>query len=411
MAGIFGASRLDCQRVRHRRGRGVVALELDDTGRLVVRHSRGRGRRGGRGFVAAQRAVLRGGVRLRRGCFHFLRRGGKFRRGHWAVKVQHRLKIRRMVGVAGGRRAAAQREPDRIAAALGGLRHDKQRPVVPGAEGDAGVGQLQAEQAAAQQVQNLVGDERVVHIGRQGTGHRAAAVAHQHKGALAHAGGHIGGCVVRAGHLHGGQGAACGGLHHIAGEPLQQLFRHGDTAGFLRVGVALGAKVEHGLAVGQRLQKCAQQAACRLVHGHQQLALVQQGIQRGLGQARFALGKDIVAELGPQPRGPFVTVLLRHGAVGGADLHADGKFAVALQQAQAGAAIVADLPQYAGHLRARRPENTQNFQLSVDHGGTFLVLNCLFLWGCARRRVSERNRRRRLLARRLKVSAAPPAGG
>ena len=29
-------------------------------------------------------------------------------------------------------------------------------------------------------------------------------------------------------------------------------------------------------------------------------------------------------------------------------------------------------------------------------------------WGCARRRVSERNRRRRLLARRLKL---PPAGG
>ena len=29
--------------------------------------------------------------------------------------------------------------------------------------------------------------------------------------------------------------------------------------------------------------------------------------------------------------------------------------------------------------------------------------------GCARRRVSERNRRRRLLARRLKLSAAPPA--
>ena len=31
--------------------------------------------------------------------------------------------------------------------------------------------------------------------------------------------------------------------------------------------------------------------------------------------------------------------------------------------------------------------------------------------GCARRRVSERNRRRRLLARRLKLSAVPPADG
>ena len=30
--------------------------------------------------------------------------------------------------------------------------------------------------------------------------------------------------------------------------------------------------------------------------------------------------------------------------------------------------------------------------------------SCLPLWGCARRRVSERNRRRRLLARRLKLA-------
>ncbi len=104
---------------------------------------------------------------------------------------------------------------------------------MPGAEGDAGVGQLQAEQTAAQQVQNLVADEGIVHIGRQGAGHRAAAVAHQHKGALADAGGHVDGGIVRAGDLHGGQRAACCGLHHIAGEALEQLLRHGNTAGFL----------------------------------------------------------------------------------------------------------------------------------------------------------------------------------
>ena len=57
-------------------------------------------------------------------------------------------------------------------------------------------------------------------------------------------------------------------------------------------------------AVGQRLQKAAQQAARRLVHGNQQLAFFQQRVQRGLGQAGLPLGKDIVAELGAQPRGP-----------------------------------------------------------------------------------------------------------
>jgi hypothetical protein len=129
--------------------------------------------------------------------------------------------------------------------------------------------------------------------------------------------------------------------------------------------------------VGQRLQKAAQQAARRLVHGNQQLAFFQQSVQRGLGQAGLPLGKDIVAELGAQPRGPFIAVLLRHGAVGGADLHTDGKLAVPFQQTQAGAAIIPDTPQHGGYLRARGPENTQDFQLSVDHGGTFLCLEML----------------------------------
>ena len=39
-----------------------------------------------------------------------------------------------------------------------------------GAERDAGICQLQAEQTAAQQVQDLVADEGIVHIGRQGAG-------------------------------------------------------------------------------------------------------------------------------------------------------------------------------------------------------------------------------------------------
>ena len=38
-------------------------------------------------------------------------------------------------------------------------------------------------------------------------------------------------------------------------------------------------------------------------------------------------------------------------------------------------------------------------------------LMSLPLRGCARRRVSKRNRRRRLLARRLKVAEAPPEVG
>ena len=178
-----------------------------------------------------------------------------------------------------------------------------------------------------------------------------------------------------------GQRTACGGLHDITGEALEQLLRHGDAAGLLGIGIALGAEVKDSLAVGQGLQQRTQQAAGRLVHGYQQLALFQQGVQRGLGQARFALGKDIITELGAQPRGPFFTVLLRHGAVGGADLHTDGKFTVPFQQTQAGAAVIPDAPQHRGYLRARRPENTQDFQLSVDHGGTFLVLNCLPPWG------------------------------
>ena len=73
-----------------------------------------------------------------------------------------------------------------------------------GAERDAGICQLQAEQTAAQQVQDLVADEGIVHIGRQGAGHRAAAVTHQHKGALPDAGGHVGGSVIRARDLQRG---------------------------------------------------------------------------------------------------------------------------------------------------------------------------------------------------------------
>ena len=355
-------------RLRGRRLRVRVRFKADNACRLGDL-----GRRRG-GIAAVQRAVRGRGVG--RGRLLRLREARRAdRRG--LVKIEHRLKIGGMVGVPRGRRAAAQREPHRVAAAPGGLRHNEQRPVMAGAERDAGICQLQAEQTSAQQVQDLVADEGIVHVGRQGAGHRAAAVTHQHKGALPDAGGHVGGSVIRARNLQRGQRTARCGLHNVAGEASEQLLRHGDAAGFLRVGVALGAKVKDGLAVGQRLQKAAQQAARRLVHGNQQLAFFQQSVQRGLGQAGLPLGKDIVAELGAQPRGPFIAVLLRHGAVGGADLHTDGKLAVPFQQTQAGAAIIPDAPQHGGYLRARGPENTQDFQLSVDHGGTFLCLEML----------------------------------
>ena len=49
-------------------------------------------------------------------------------------------------------------------------------------------------------------------------------------------------------------------------------------------------------------------------------------------------------------------------------------------------------------------------KLSFSRGRSLSAVS-LPLRGCARRRVSERNRRRRLLARRLKVAEAPPEAG
>ena len=99
----------------------------------------------------------------------------------------------------------------------------------------------------------MVADGGIVQIRRQRAGGSTVVIADQHKGALAHGSGHVHGGKVRPGGLHGGQGAACGGLHHIAGEFFQQLGRHRDLLLLFGVGVALGAKVKHGFAVGQRL--------------------------------------------------------------------------------------------------------------------------------------------------------------
>ena len=59
--------------------------------------------------------------------------------------------------------------------------------------------------------------------------------------------------------------------------------------------------------------------------------------------------------------------------------------------------------------------NMSSHSISKDSMGSplccLLGLGCLPPWGCARRRVSERNRRRRLLARRLKGGPAGPDEG
>ena len=187
------------------------------------------------------------------------------------------------------------------------------------------------------------------------------AVAHQHKGALPHGGGHIRRAEICPRHLHGVEGTSRRSLHHIAGKALEQHRRHDDLLAVFGVGVGFGAEIKHRLAVGQRLQLAAQQTARGFVHRHQQLAAIQHGGKRCLRQAGFALGKDIVPEFGAQTQRPFVTVLFRHGAVGRTDLYADGKLAVALQQAQTRAAVGARLPQNGRHLGGGGSENTQNF--------------------------------------------------
>ena len=111
----------------------------------------------------------------------------------------------------------------------------------------------------------------------------------------------------------------------------------------------------------QGLQLAAQQTTRGFVYGHQQLAAVQHGRERRLCQAGLALGKDIVTEFGAQTQRPFFAVLFRHGAVGRTDLYADGKLAVALQQAQTWAAVGAGLPQNGRDLGGGGAENTQDF--------------------------------------------------
>ena len=362
--GGFWAGGTDVQRVGSVCSRGGGCLVFLVQFRFKANRAGGFGYRRGRSMGAAHIQVAgRAGVSgFRRGRF-------RRRRGHrlGGVKVQHRLKVCRAVRLGGGRCAAAQREPHRVAPLTPGLGHDQQRPLPPRAEDDAGIGQPQAQHAAAQQVQDLVADGGIVQVRRQRAGGSTVVIADQHKGALAHGSGHVHGGKVRPCGLHGGQGAACGGLHHIAGEFFQQLGRHRDLLLLFGVSVALGAKVKHSFAVGQRLQQRTNQTARSFIRRHQQLALFQQGVQRSLGQAGLAGGKHIIAKFGAQALHPFFAVLLGHGAVGRTDLHADGKLAITFQQAQAGAAIGSCLTQHRRNFRRRGAEDAQNSQFCVYH--------------------------------------------
>ena len=242
--------------------------------------------------------------------------------------------------------------------------------LVSGAELDGPGGVFQPQGAAAHQIQQVVADGGVGQLRADGAGHRAAAVAQQHKGGLAHGGRHVTDRIVRLPHRQRQLGAAGSRLHHIAGKAVEQAGRRDDLAGADRVGVGLGAKVKGGLAVLQRPQQRPHQPAGRLVSGHQQAALFQQGVQRSLGQAGLAGGIQGVAKAGGQFLRPLVAVFVGHCLRGGGRLHADGKLAVPLQQAQAGTAVRLRLAQDGGDLGRCQAEHAQDAQLCGHHGNT-----------------------------------------
>ena len=298
---------------------------------------------------------------------HRLRRGYRFSR----IKIHHRLKVGRVVAFLGERCAAPQGETHRVALFSSRFRNQQQRPVTAGAEGNAGIRQTQPLQAAAQQIKDLVADGRIVEFRRQGAGRCTVAVADQHKGALSYGGGHVGSGKIGAGYLQRRNGTPCGSLYHIPGKFFQKLLGHLDLALALGIGVAFGAKIKHRFTVRQRLQQIAQQAAGGFIHRHQQLALLQQQVQRSLGQAGLPHCENIIAKLGVEFLYPFVAVLLCHGTVGCADLYADGKFAVPFQQTQTGAAVGTGLPQHGRNFGGCGSKNAQNFELCVDHDVPF----------------------------------------
>ena len=255
-----------------------------------------------------------------------------------------------MVCLLRGRCAAPQGEADRVAPFPSGFRNDQKRMVFTGAEGNAGVGQPQTLQAAAQQVQNLVADGRIVEVRRQRTGSRSVPVADQHKGTLPYRGRHIGSRKIRPCNLQCRKCPPCGGLHYIPGELFEQLGRHFDLALVLCMGIAFGTKIKYRFAVLQRLQQITENPSRCFVHRHQQLPLLQQQIQRCLCQACLSGGKNIIAKLGVEFLYPLIAILFSHRPVGCADLHADSKLAVPFQQAQPRTAICPGLPQHRRHF-------------------------------------------------------------
>ena len=304
---------------RFRRRRGSTALRHGTAGA-----GRGGGRRshggelggvGGRRFLLRLRRGVgsgRGGAGGDRG----FKGDGAHRDGILGAGAGHG-------GFAQGRRFAAHREPGAGGAGLALAADEQQGVLPPGAEGDGGAAQMQPQRAAAHQVQNVVGDGGIGQVGAEGTGRSPLLAAQQHKGRLAHRGGHIDGGIVRPRQLHGDLGAAGGGLHHIAGELFEQGGGGHDALGIEGTGIGLCAEIEGGLAVLQPAQRAAQQPAGQLVGGHQQAPLFEQGIQRGLGQRGIPHAVNRVAKAVADFPGPAVAVFVSHGLGGGGCLDAD----------------------------------------------------------------------------------------
>ena len=235
------------------------------------------------------------------------------------------------------------------------------------AEGDGARTGTQILGAAAAQVQNRVGNDRIPRLRRKGAGPGAALVTQQHKGSLSHRGGHVHGGVIRAAQRQSILRTGRGGLHHIAGEFAQPhgLLRQPGCA--LGIAPGLAAEIKGRLAVLQGAQRRGEQPAGGLVRRHQQTPPLQQRVQRRLRKAHFPDGIHSVPETGAQLLDPFVAVGIGHFLRGGADLHADGVLAVPFQQTQAGAAFRLGAAQLGGNIPRWQAKDAQDFQLSWEH--------------------------------------------
>ena len=223
---------------------------------LLIQHRGLGGAADGLGFLAGRRGLLPlcrvaghqllhrrikgdgSGARLR-----FLRRRG-LRAGN-PVKIQHGFKIL----CARGGMGAAQRKPGGVAPRLPFPGDQQQRPLMAGAEGDGARAGTQILGAAAGQIQNRVGNDRVPRLRRKGAGPCAALVAQQHKGALSHRGGHVHGGVVRAAQRQRILRPGRGGLHHIPGEFAQPRGLLRQPGGALGIAPGLAAEIKSRLTV------------------------------------------------------------------------------------------------------------------------------------------------------------------